>query len=218
MYCVWWVGMWGLVELLHARSWPRVAALALMTIGVAACSGELSRLNEGPFAATSSPDATGSIAQTQAAPAARVESDAPPAQAGRGKGGSASSPRPSATVGAEAAAPAPARPASAKWSWDGGTAVTVARGETLDSIARRHGVPASAIMEANNITAPASIRPGQRLVIPRYRQAPAGTAASPAPHVAPNSGAPAGAAGSPGVHVVAAGETLGKISRLYGKQ
>ena len=56
----------------------------------------------------------------------------------------------------------------ANWSWDGGTAVTVAPGDTVDSIARRYGVPASAIMQANNIAAPATLHPGQRLVIPRY--------------------------------------------------
>ena len=31
--------------------------------------------------------------------------------------------------------------ASGNWSWDGGTAITVASGETIDTIARRHGVP-----------------------------------------------------------------------------
>ncbi len=49
--------------------------------------------------------------------------------------------------------------ASGNWSWDGGTAVTVAAGETVDTIARRYGVPASAIMQANNIAAPATFIP-----------------------------------------------------------
>ena len=66
------------------------------------------------------------------------------------------------------------------WSWDGGTAITVAPGETVDAIARRYGVPASVIMQSNNITSPAIIYPGQRLVIPRYTHAPVGTAAAPA--------------------------------------
>jgi LysM repeat protein len=30
-------------------------------------------------------------------------------------------------------------------------------------------VPASVIMQANNITAPATLYPGERLVIPRYK-------------------------------------------------
>ena len=46
----------------------------------------------------------------------------------------------------------------------------VAQGETIDSIARRHGVPASAILQANNMTHAAQLRPGQRLVIPRVQQ------------------------------------------------
>jgi LysM repeat protein len=65
---------------------------------------------------------------------------------------------------------------SANWSWDGGTAITVAAGETIDTIARRYGVPASVIMQANNITAPATLYPGQRLVIPRYNQSRVATA------------------------------------------
>ena len=59
---------------------------------------------------------------------------------------------------------------AANWSWDGGTAITVAASETIDTIARRYGVPASVIMQANNITAPATLYPGQRLVIPRYEE------------------------------------------------
>ena len=51
-----------------------------------------------------------------------------------------------------------------------GRRVTVAAGETIDTIARRYCVPASVIMQANNITAPATLYPGQRLVIPRYKQ------------------------------------------------
>ncbi|MFI4867677.1 MAG: LysM peptidoglycan-binding domain-containing protein, partial [Steroidobacterales bacterium] len=57
---------------------------------------------------------------------------------------------------------------SGQWSWDGGTAITVAPGETVDSIARRHGVPVAAIMEANSLTSPNAIQAGQRLVIPRH--------------------------------------------------
>src|SRR6058998_2542674 len=55
---------------------------------------------------------------------------------------------------------------SGNWSWDGGTAITVAPGESIDTIAKRYGVPASALMQANNIAAPATLHPGQHLVIP----------------------------------------------------
>jgi len=133
----------------------------------------------------------------------------------------ASAARPSGVVNPDVtgSVTAPAKPAG-NWSWDGGTAVTVAPGETIDSIGRRHGVPASAIMQANNITAPATIHPGQQLVIPRYIQSPVATAAPPATRAAvpaPKHVAAASPAGNPGVHVVASGETLSKISRLYGK-
>jgi murein DD-endopeptidase MepM/ murein hydrolase activator NlpD len=129
--------------------------------------------------------------------------------------------------------------ASGGWSWDGGTAVTVAPGETIKGIARRHGVPVTVIMEANNITSPNAIQAGQRLVIPRYSTT-ASASAGPAT-VAPSTHAPASAApvlsappkpapaltASPSahaagpitsaVHVVAPGETLTKIAHQYGK-
>jgi murein DD-endopeptidase MepM/ murein hydrolase activator NlpD len=122
---------------------------------------------------------------------------------------------------------------SGQWSWDGGTAITVAPGETLDSIARRHGVPVTVIMEANNLASPNAIQAGQRLVIPRYGSSAAvATGVPPSPHLtapaAPAAPKPAPvstvsasphAAGpiNPGVHVVAPGETLTKIAHLYGK-
>ena len=57
-----------------------------------------------------------------------------------------------------------------------------------------YGVPASVILQANNIASPAIIYPGQRLVIPRYTQAPVGTAAAPAnrPASPPTGTAPSG--------------------------
>ncbi len=77
--------------------------------------------------------------------------------------------RPSAAVSPDITGSVTApKPASSNWSRDGGTAITVTPGETIDSIARRYGVPASAIIQANNLTQPAAIRPGQQLVIPRY--------------------------------------------------
>jgi murein DD-endopeptidase MepM/ murein hydrolase activator NlpD len=126
---------------------------------------------------------------------------------------------------------------SAQWSWEGGTPITVAPGETVDSIARRYGVPASVIMEANKLASANAIQAGQRLVIPRYASsaptapaaAPAGAPPShvlapPAPpavkpvspvmaSVAPRAAAPVNA----GVHVVAAGDTLTKVAHEYRK-
>ena len=56
----------------------------------------------------------------------------------------------------------------AGWNWNGGTAVVVGPGETAESLARKYGVPASAILQANNLSSPSGIHPGQHLVIPRY--------------------------------------------------
>src|SRR5262249_40658855 len=104
---------------------------------------------------------------------------------------------------------------SGSWTWDGGKPVTVGAGDTLDGIARRYGVPASAIMAANNITAPGTIHAGQQLVIPRYR--PAAPAAAAAPAARKPVATISSPARQPGGHVVAHGEPLTKIPRLYGK-
>jgi murein DD-endopeptidase MepM/ murein hydrolase activator NlpD len=162
---------------------------------------------------------TGSIPQTT--PASHIESHPLPHLAtaedgssggGRGMG----SYQPSETTGSIPAAPPPPT-----WTWEGGTPVTVAPGETLETIARRHGVPVSAIMQANNITSPAMVHPGDHLVIPRYKSstamaAPETRIASPAPST--SIGQPRFALTAPsGTHVVAPGETLNSIARLYGK-
>ena len=73
-------------------------------------------------------------------------------------------------------------------------------------IAHKHGVPVSALMQTNGIREPGQIRPGQRLVIPRY--------VSTSPKSAPTYAAQPKAGGS--VHVVKAGETLMSISRGTG--
>src|SRR5262249_42999425 len=165
---------------------PRAAALALTAISIAACSGDTSRFNDNPF--SGGPETTGST-QPGAAPAAsHVESRALPhvsptpattttgsGVAGGGRGKAADAPRTgpgqAATAEVTGATTAPKPAASGNWTWEGGTPVTVAHGDTLEGIARRYGVPASAILQANNLTAPASIHPGQQLVIPRYRAA-----------------------------------------------
>jgi murein DD-endopeptidase MepM/ murein hydrolase activator NlpD len=108
----------------------------------------------------------------------------------------------------------PRQPAPQNWSWDGGTAVVVAQGETLDSIARRHGVPPQAILQANNMTHAAQLQPGQRLVIPRVQQplAAAPHIAAPATRVAGPAHVPAGNS----AHVAASGDTIYSLGRRYG--
>ncbi|HEX4043335.1 MAG TPA: LysM peptidoglycan-binding domain-containing M23 family metallopeptidase [Xanthobacteraceae bacterium] len=162
---------------------------------------------------------TGSI--PQAAPPSHVESRPLPSLASADNGSSGGgrgmgSYQGGEVTGSIATPPPPPPPA---WTWDGGTPVTVKPGETVEGIARAHGVPVSALMEANHITSPAAVYPGEHLVIPRYRSAtaamlPPTRVATTAPVMAPPSG---GLVAPSGVHVVAPGETLNSIARLYGK-
>ena len=103
--------------------------------------------------------------------------------------------------------PAPPKPSGA-WTWDGGSPVTVGYGETAEAIARRHGVPLAALLQTNGIRNAADIRPGQRLVIPRY-------VSNGAPQAAQVAAAPVRASNE-SVHVVTPGETLMSISRRHG--
>src|SRR5215469_8901050 len=196
-------------EMLRSRFSPRAAVLALVSVGVAACSADTTRFNDNPFASLSNPAPTASMPQAQTAQMPQPHSATSVAVnsvPGPGRSGT------SEVTGSVVHKPG----SSGNWSWDGGTAVTVAAGETIDTIARRQGVPASVIMQANNITAPATIYPGQRLVIPRYK--PSRVATTPAPRPAAPTPAPAASpAGSGNVHVVAAGDTLSKIAHRYHK-
>ena len=69
---------------------------------------------------------------------------------------------------------------------------TVERGDTLTKIANEHDVSLSDLIEANSLTNPDLIYPGQVLVIPGEEGEPAT------------------------IHIVVSGETLNKISALYG--
>jgi murein DD-endopeptidase MepM/ murein hydrolase activator NlpD len=206
------------LQMLRARPWPRAAALTLMTIGVAACSSDASRFHESPFGLGS--DTTGSVAQgaPQGQPVSRVESRPLAPQAAQAQPIQPATKLAAATPATGSVVRKPT--AAGNWSWDGGKAITVGPGDTIDAIARRHGVPASVIIQANNIAPPATIYPGQRLVIPRYNASTVAAAAAPAtrPPASTSTPTPApAAAATSGVHVVAAGDTLSKIARHYHK-
>jgi len=242
------------VELLRSRLWPLASVLALAT-GLAACSGEATRFNENPFNSRG-PDMPGQMPPPQAAPVGRVESQAlPPAMArpapvathsavnnGRGVASyapastgstpyqvaSAPLPPPEVTGSVAPRPPAPRPPSGGKWSWEGGTPIAVTQGDTVESISRRYGVPPTALMHANNITAQATLYPGQQLIVPRFVPDQAVAAQAPPPRTPPASpmstrpaatpvAAAVATAGPTAVHVVAPGETLSKISRLYRK-
>jgi murein DD-endopeptidase MepM/ murein hydrolase activator NlpD len=199
-----------------------------MGLAAAGCSADSGRFGEGfssPGSSSSAPhgDVTGSIPQTT--PASHIESQPMPHLAGAegdgisGGGRGMGSYQP---AGSEVTGSLPPPPPPPIWTWEGGTPITVAPGETLQSIARQHGVPVAALMEANNISNPAVVQPGQHLVIPRYRPA---SAASLPPQSRVASTMPSAPIGAPrtalapasGIHIVAPGETLHSIARLYGK-
>ena len=102
------------------------------------------------------------------------------------------------------------------WSWDGGKPVIVGSGETIETIAHKYGVPASAIMQTNGISDANAIRPGQRLVIPHYVSATARREPprAPAPHLRRRGARASQAAES--VHIVQPGETLLGIAHRSG--
>ncbi|QFT32275.1 Murein hydrolase activator NlpD precursor [Labrenzia sp. THAF82] len=54
------------------------------------------------------------------------------------------------------------------WTSTGGTRVQVRQGDSVQSMARRFGVPEKAIMSVNGISDPNQVRPGQSIIIPTY--------------------------------------------------
>ena len=204
--------------------WPRIVAVSLIGLGVANCSSDSGRLSNifGSNSASRN-DTTGLIPQNtptghvESRPLPHLAGAEPQGSSGGGQGMASYEPRSTEITGSVPAAPPP--PA---WTWEGGTPITVAPGETLEMISRQHGVPVSAIMQANSITSPAMVHPGEHLVIPRRMPSAAGYA-PPTTRIATTApGMPVGAprtalAPTSGMHVVAPGETLHSIARLYGK-
>jgi murein DD-endopeptidase MepM/ murein hydrolase activator NlpD len=183
-------------------AWPRIAVLGLVGITVAGCA-DSARFQSNSYASDrpAPPQSVGSLP----APAnyARVESQplSPPNTVAAAPNYGAQSPaayrsynRYSDVTGSSVP------PASSHWTWNGGSAVTVGYGETVEGIARRHGVPASAILQTNGIRDASQIKPGQRLVIPRHTASTTQTAAAPR-------------STSGNVHIVRSGDTLMNVAR-----
>jgi murein DD-endopeptidase MepM/ murein hydrolase activator NlpD len=229
--------MHAVAAFLSPRSFGRAFVLLAVGLVAANCSSDAVRLNENPFASNAGPaETTGSVPPGQIGSAGQIEtrplgsaqmsSQPLPPPAGRGPGtygyggGMADGGRGMASFqpgdnGPEVTGAVPRLHAGAKprrtWNWEGGTPITVAPGDTLASLSRRYGVPAQAIAEANGLSGPAALRPGQHLVIPRYSGA-----AAPGPRVARPQAAPAATrAPLSSVHIVAPGETLVGIAKRY---
>ena len=220
-------------EWLRSPSWPRVVALALTAFGVAACSGDASRLNDNPIATRANPDTTGTITQPQAVPVGRVESRPLPPQtaqvtpvslggtrsgvAGGGKGMASYTPGLSSAAPAEATGTIAPKPApSGHWTWDGGTPVTVGPADThrddcapLRSARFSDHQDQQSRLRTEHPTRSASRHPAIRPSL--------ASAQAPQAPTAPKTIAAATPASTAGVHVVAAGDTLSKVSRMYHK-
>ncbi len=219
-------------EPIRSLSLSRLALTAATAVSLVSCSSDSSRFaNDSLFSSRSSNsqgEVTGSVSR-KPSPAIQSSALPPPSAsapqtrpsgpyvgstAGGSPGMASYNPSlPSRDVTGSVAAPqrAAAQPApQPSWSWEGGTAVTAGQGDTAYTLAQRHKVPADVIVQSNNLSGPLAIKPGQRLVIPKYYEAPITTGS-----VQPRQAVPAAVTGGPHVHTVVPGETLSKISRTY---
>ena len=220
--------MRSVVNIACARSWSRVALLGALAAGVAGCSPEVSRFgNPGtsPYASrkAASAEVTGSV---HAAATNQISSQplppppgtgAPATMAatgvsGGGQGMGSYTPAPHTAAGHDMTGSVP-RHAQPGWVRDGGIAVMVGSGETADGLARKYRVPVGAILQANNLSSPAAVRPGQRIIIPRNTY----LAAAPASGSQAAAVKPSAPTTSANVHIVAPGQTLMSIARRYHK-
>jgi murein DD-endopeptidase MepM/ murein hydrolase activator NlpD len=223
--------MSGVVELLCSRRGPHVAALALISFGLAGCSGDMSsRLSQNSFPNpfTSQSEATGSLAapvverrqlpqysrpqsqyQSQALPAPIAAPKTYPTASGVSGGGRglASFAPPAQPLETTGTLP-PRSVAAIRGSAQSATTIIVGTSDTLDILARRYNVSPAAILQANGYKGPRVLSPGQQLIIPRQ------AVAAPAPAlVAPASRAVAATPAAASVHVVNSGDTLLGIAR-----
>jgi murein DD-endopeptidase MepM/ murein hydrolase activator NlpD len=221
-------------EPVRSLPWSRLALTAATAVALVSCSSESSRFaNDSLFSSSSSlpkKDVTGSVSRKPApavqstplpppvASAPQTRPSAPPvAGVSGGSPGMASFNPPQAAL-----APAPQRaaqaPAQGGWTWEGGTPITVGQGDSAQTLSQRYGVPVAAILQSNNLSSASAIKPGQRLVIPRYdTRLTTGSVAAPRQAAsAPQPATPAAGSGQV-VHTIAPGETLMKLSRIYKK-
>jgi murein DD-endopeptidase MepM/ murein hydrolase activator NlpD len=223
------------VELLCSRRVPQAAVLALMSIGFAGCSADMStRLSQDSFSNpfTSRQEATGSVptptVERSELPQysrpqyqSQYQSSALPPPIGApqsyptggsgvsGGGRGLASYSPPAHPIESTGTVAPRSVAATHGFGQGGTTIIVGTSDTLEILSRRYNVSAAAIMQANGYKGPRALSPGQKLIIPHSA---ASVAAAPA-LAAPVSKPVAMAIAAPSVHVVNHGDTLLSIAR-----
>ena len=199
----------------RSRLWLRVAVPALMGVAAAGCSNS-ARFDSNPFNETAQAprqEVTGSVSPRAVS---RVESQSLPAPSqsatvaasGVSTGAQGLAAYRSSTPEYTGSVRHEPPPPTGHWTWDGGSPVTVSSGETFESLGRKYGVPAYAIMQTNGFREGATLRPGQRVVIPRY-------VSTGAPRVTPPP-APAPVRTAETVHIVEPGESLTGIAHKHG--
>ena len=187
----------------RSSTWARVAVLALVGIATTACS-DSARFQSSSYSRAVPPQEVTGSAVTQPTPNGRVVAQPLPTPSRQQTVAASSVSNGAQGLGAYPVT-TPRAESAGHWTWDGGSPVTVGAGETVESIARKYGVPASALRQTNNLSETNAIRPGQRIVIPRYLSSSASAQrAAKSAHVAQ------------GVHVVAPGETMMGIAHKYG--
>jgi len=152
------------------RGAVRVALTGLIGVWLAGCSPDADRFSQSsapgsdpfsnPFASNAVPSAapTSSVASAPLAPPAPVSTASiPPAQAPY-------APAPQNHI----ASSQPVGGSAAGWSIVGGSPIVVAQGDDAESVSRRYGVPAAALIKSNGLTSGSQIHAGMHLVIPVY--------------------------------------------------
>lgn len=215
------------IEFSRSRVWLRAAIFAAIAITAAGCA-DSGRFDTNPYASNDRPgpsrDVTGSINSRPAYGSVVSQPLPAPAQPAVAAGSytgqrySSAAQQPVAyrsVVKADVTSSVPSN-SSGHWTWDGGSAITVVRGDTVESIARKHGVPAFAILQTNGLRSAADLRPGQRLVIPRYVGEPIQrtNVARVPEREAPMARPRVATAGD--IHIVKPGESLIGIARNHG--
>jgi murein DD-endopeptidase MepM/ murein hydrolase activator NlpD len=257
------------IELIRSRHLSRVAVIALVA-GLAASCSDTARFSANPFSNPFTDGTVGgskvAYNQPQRQPAYQAQRDdgsdysvntvpasrpiasqplppvgsvaqrsAPPARYGGTRGE-----QPIVTGAISSPAPQIGGFKAGGWTATGGTPVTAAAGEDVNTLSNRYGVPSDAIMKVNGLSG-RGLSPGQQVIIPVYNAAlrapDAGTThfvstdqpypGDPAPasrgsvgevKVRPVATKPAGAVPviQSNVHVVKPGETLTSIAQAYG--
>src|ERR1700727_141321 len=182
------------VELLCSRRTPQIAVLALMSIGFAGCSADMStRMSQNSFSNPfASQEATGTVPTPAverrelpqyARPQSQYQSAALPPPISAPQSYPAAQPYSSASAGVSGGgrgvgsyAPPTHQPLETTGSVaprsiaathaQGSTTIIVGTSDTLEILSRRYNVPAASIMQANGYKGPRTLSPGQQLIIP----------------------------------------------------